>query len=165
MKENELVTTIQFGSLAAQKGKGAEHEGQGKWGGGDKERKMGRVYPTLLHMHTTTVIKHKHFSRLCCASDGINAVGWLSHYQSFPRNIPPPLKSPPFGQAGSPPGGGGGQSQKDGSPPGGGGAPQKHTTSQLRLYIKFFAGMPPVGFLQGAEFGAVGDVGCIRLKK
>ena len=54
----------------------------------------------------------------------------------------PPLEMPPLLSGRFPPfGGGGGGSQSDGSPPWGGG-PQKHATSQLRLYIKFFASMP-----------------------
>ena len=68
------------------------------------------------------------------------------------RSVTPPLKSPPFCRASSP-------------PKGRGGAPQKHITSQLRLYIKFTAGMPLWVFCMVQNLGLLGGMGCIRLKK
>ena len=57
---------------------------------------------------------------------------------------------------------GGGDGHRGGMDTGGGG---EGTTSQLRRTLSFSPVCPYMGFLHAAEFGAVGDMGCIRLKK
>ena len=83
---------------------------------------------------------------------------WVRHEASTLPPLKPVGPVPPLG---------GGRSQSDSSPPrrGEGDRTTKtyHFTSTTRHQV--FRQYAPVGFLYAAEFGALRDMGCIRLKK